>query len=142
MAIRILIRWLATAVAVAAAVAILNWLQGLFNTTLVTLNGQSALIAVLVLAAVLGLMNAVLRPILTFLSCGCIVATLGLFIFVVNAAVLWFSGVVAGWFGTGFSFTFWGAFWGAIIISIVSFLLNVFIPDDEENDTTITVSKS
>jgi len=126
--VRILIRWLITSIAVAAAVLILYWIE----PTWVTLNGQNAWIAVIALAAVLGFANAIIRPILAFLSCGCIVATLGLFIFVVNAATLYLAGVISGWFGTGFSFTFWGAFWGAIIISIVSYLLNIFLPDDDD----------
>ena len=129
--VRLLIRWLITAVAVAAAVAILYAI----NPAWVTLNGNNAWIAVLVMAAVLGFVNAIIRPILTFLSCGCIVATLGLFMLVVNAATLWLTGVISSWFNTGFSINgFWPAFWGAIIISIVSFLLSVFLPDVQDSE--------
>lgn len=143
MFVRILIRWLITSIAVAAAVLALNWIQTAWNIQppLVTLTGQNAWIAVIVLAAVLGFANAIIRPILAFLSCGCIVATLGLFIFVVNALTLYSAGVIASWFGTGFTFSFWGAFWGAIIISGVSFLLNVFLSDDEDAFTDVTVTK-
>jgi putative membrane protein len=129
--LRLLIRWLITAVAVAAAVVFLHFV----NPSWVTLNGQNAWIAVLVMAAVLGFVNAIIRPILTFLSCGCIVATLGLFVLVINAATLWLSGVISGWFNTGFSINgFWPAFWGAIVISIVSFLLSIFLPDVQDDD--------
>jgi putative membrane protein len=128
---RILIRWLITAIAVAAAVFLLS----VINPAWVTLNGQSAWIAVIVMAAVLGLVNAVIRPILQFLSCGCIVATLGLFVLVINAFTLWLSGEFSAFFNTGFSVNgFWPALWGGIIISVVSFLLSVFIREPEEQD--------
>ncbi len=129
--VRLLIRWLITAVAVAAAVSILYAI----NPAWVTLNGSNAWIAVLVMAAVLGFVNAIIRPIMTFLSCGCIVATLGLFVLVINAAALWLTGVISSWFNTGFSVNgFWPAFWGAIIISVVSFLLSIFLPDVQDDD--------
>ena len=79
----------------------------------------TALGAIVVTAAVLGLANAVVRPVLKFLSCGCIIATLGLFVLVINAVVL----LLAGWvsdtvFNTGFRVNgFWPALWGSIVIS-------------------------
>ena len=75
-------------------------------------------------------------PILKFLSCGCIIATLGLFVLVINAAVL----LLAGWlsqnvFHTGFNINgFWPAFWGAIVISVVSFFLSIFLSDPDTDD--------
>ena len=125
---RIVIRWIMDAIAVAAAVAILHWI----NPAWVTLNSNSAWIGVIVMAAVLGFVNAIIKPILSFLSCGCLIATLGLFMLIINAFVLWLSGEISGWFNTGFSINgFWPAFWGAIIISVVSFLLAVLLPEPE-----------
>ena len=133
MLVRILIRWLITAVAVAAAVFALSLAPADWGW--VTLTGQSAWIAVIVMAAVLGLVNALIRPILQFLSCGCIVATLGLFVLVINAFTFWLSGVIAGWLNTGFSINgFWPAFWGGLIVSIVSFLLSIFVRDPDEQE--------
>lgn len=127
MVARLLIRWLITSIAVAAAVLIVPGISA----------GQDALTAVLVTAAVLGLLNAVLRPILTFLSCGLIVATLGLFLLVINAGTLMIASSIAqGWFNVDFVVAgFWPAFWGGILISIVSFTLSTFIrePDAEED---------
>ena len=124
---RILIRWVVTALAVAAAVAFVPGIN---------VDGGSAIVTVIVVAAVLGFVNAIIRPILKFLSCGLIIATLGLFTLVINAATLMIAG---SWsnslFHTGFTIDgFWPAFWGAIIISIVSFLLSVFVPDPDENE--------
>lgn len=128
---RILIRWLITAIAVAVAVLLV---PGITVT-------ENAIAAVVVTAAILGLMNAVVRPILAFLSCGCIIATLGLFLLVINAGTLWMSSWIAqNWLGVGFVVDgFWPAFWGGILISVVSFLLSAFIGDTE---ATVTVTKS
>ena len=129
MLVRILIRWLITAIAVAAAVAILRAIDPAW----VTLSGQNAWFAVIAMAAVLGLVNALIRPILQFLSCGCIVATLGLFTLVINAFTLLLSSRIATALGTGFSVnSFWAAFWGGVIISVVSFLLSIFIREPGE----------
>ena len=124
---RLLIRWVVTALAVAAAVAFVPGIN---------VDGGSAIVTVIVVAAVLGFVNAIIRPVLKFLSCGLIIATLGLFTLVINAATLMIAG---SWsnslFHTGFTIDgFWPAFWGAIIISIVSFLLSVFVPDPDENE--------
>lgn len=123
---RLFVRWLITSIAVAIAILVV---PGIDRT------GGNALAAIVVTAAILGLANAVLRPILNFLSCGCIVATLGLFTLVVNAVVLWVAGwISANVFYTGFEIHgFWPAFWGSIVISVVSFFLSIFLPDPEED---------
>ena len=123
---RLLVRWLITSIAVAAAMLVV---PGIHST------GTSALVAILVTAAILGFVNAAIRPILNFLSCGCIIATLGLFVLVINAATLWLAAwVSSNWFHTGFYVEgFWPAFWGAIVVSVVSFFLSVFLPDPEQD---------
>lgn len=78
----------------------------------------------LVLAALLlGIFNAFLRPILLILSAPLILVTLGFFIFVVNAFMLLLvPTIISGFHVDGFG----SAFWGAIIVSIVSWLLSAF----------------
>jgi putative membrane protein len=126
---RLFVRWVITSVAVAVAMLVV---PGIGH------SGGGALVAIGVTAAVLGFVNAIIRPILKFLSCGCIIATLGLFVLVINAATLWMAAwVSSNWFHTGFFVEgFWPAFWGAIVVSVVSFLLSVFLPDpDQERQT-------
>lgn len=125
---RILVRWLVTAAAVAAAVFLV---PGIHVTA-----GSSGLFTVAVVAIVLGFVNAIIRPILKFLACGLIIATLGLFTLVINAFTLMLAGSWAnGLFGSGLTIDgFWPAFWGAIVISIVSFLLSVFVPEADNGD--------
>ena len=82
----------------------------------------------LLVALVFGFMNALVRPILKLLTCPLIILTLGLFTFVVNGLVLWMTGALAGRLGLGFRVSgFWPAFWGALVVSIVSVFLSVFV---------------
>jgi putative membrane protein len=125
--IRFLIRWLITSIAVAAAILLVPGIT--------VAPGASAWFTIVFVALVLGFVNAIIRPILSLLSCGCIVATFGLFMLVINALMLMLAGNWAnGLFNTGISIDgFWPAFWGSIVISVVSFLLSVFIPDEEDS---------
>jgi len=79
-------------------------------------------------ALVFGLLNALVRPLLSMLTCPLMILTLGLFTFVINALILWLTSAAAGKFGLGFHVAgFWPAFWGALVVSIVSVLLSVFV---------------
>lgn len=70
----------------------------------------------------LGILNAILKPIIMFLALPLLIFTLGLFMFVINALILYFVGFLLDpYFKVD---TFWSAFWGALIISIVSVVLN------------------
>lgn len=70
----------------------------------------------------LGILNAVLKPIIMLLALPLLIFTLGLFMFVINALLLYFVGFLLDpYFRVD---TFWSAFWGALIISIVSVVLN------------------
>ena len=122
---RLIIRWLVIAISLVVAVLIVPG---------ITIDGNIWW-AVAVTALVLGFVNAIIRPILQFLSCGCIVATLGIFLLVINAATLWAASWVSqNWFNAGFVVDgFWPAFWGGLIVSVVSFVLNIFVPDESES---------
>jgi putative membrane protein len=77
-------------------------------------------------AAILGVLNALFRPILILLTLPITILTLGLFTFVINAVlILMVSGVVGGFEVHGF----WSALLGSLVISIVSWLLNSFVND-------------
>jgi putative membrane protein len=81
---------------------------------------------VVVAALVLGLLNAVVRPVLLVLTLPLTLVTLGLFLFVLNALCLWLtSAVVPGFHVRGF----WAAFWGALIVSVLSWAVNGFVSD-------------
>jgi putative membrane protein len=109
-----LIRLLANALAILAAAYIVPGID--------VAGGLSLLAA----ALVLGLINAVVRPILLFLTLPFTLVTLGLFIFLLNAFCLWLT----SWLVKGFDVHgFWAAVIGALIVSVVSWLVNVFLSD-------------
>jgi putative membrane protein len=76
-----------------------------------------------VASLVLGILNAVLRPVLMFLTFPILLVTLGLFRFVINAVLLLLVGYLLH--SRFWVHGFWAAFWGALIISVVSGVLNV-----------------
>lgn len=117
-----LLRWLCTTIAVAIAVK----LTGMHA------SGWAALVGT---ALFLGIINASIRPVLLVLSVPFIVLSLGFFILVLNALMLWLAGgLVPGFTVNGF----WNAFFGSIIISIVNFFLSIFIRSPEGQYRVIT----
>jgi len=87
-----------------------------------------------VMAIILGLVNAVIRPILKLLSCPLIILTLGLFVLVINGFTLWLASIIAvQWFHVGFYVDgFWAAFLGALIVSLVSVVLTALFGDEKQ----------
>ena len=94
---------------------------------------SSQLVTILWVAVIFGLLNALIKPILTILSLPVIILTLGLFTLIVNAAMLELTSWFAGKFSLDFHVDqfFWDAVIGAIIITIVSMILNAILPDGD-----------
>jgi putative membrane protein len=88
-----------------------------------------------VMAVILGLINAVVRPILQLLSLPLIMLTLGLFLLFINGITLWMASAIAvKVFHVGFYVDgFWSALLGALIVSIVSVILSAFFRKREED---------
>ena len=84
-------------------------------------------------ALIFGLVNALVRPVLAFLTCPLIILTLGLFTLIINAAMLMLTAWLSEDFGLNFQVAnFSSAFWGALVISIISFFLNLLLGDEEK----------
>ena len=112
---KLLLRWLINAVAIYVAI---EFVPGL--------SIEGGWTVYLWMALILGLMNALLAPLLKALTCPLIILTLGLFTLVINGLVLWAASLVASFLGIGVRVSSFGAaFWGALVISIVSFLLSM-----------------
>ena len=91
------------------------------------IDHRGSLWSLLFVALVFGALNASIRPVLKLLSLPVIVLTLGLFIFVINALMLMMTGWVSGVLNLGFYVAgFWDAFFGGLIISVVSLVLSLF----------------
>jgi putative membrane protein len=83
------------------------------------------LLAALVAAFLLGIVNAIIRPILVILTFPLTILTFGLFLLILNGLMLWLvAALVRGFYVNGF----WGALFGSILISIVSWILSRFLP--------------
>ena len=127
---RFLIRVLASAAALAVATAVVPGIE------LTTGSVTSKVLTLIAVALIFGLINAFLKPIVKIVGCAFYILTLGLIALVVNALLLWLTSWLADklnlpWHITGF----WPAFWGAIIVSVVGWLLSILIRDrDGEPD--------
>lgn len=114
---RFLLRLLATAAALWVAVILIPGI-----------SYSGGILGFLAVALVFGFVNAVIRPILKILTCPLVVLTLGLFVFILNAFLLWLTGEFAQALGLGFDVDgFWAALVGALIVGIVSTVLNLFV---------------
>lgn len=111
----LLLRWLVTTAALYVAVLIVPGID--FN------EAQGAWRLILV-ALVFGGVNALLRPLLTFLTCPLILLTFGFFFLVVNALLLMATSWASVKLGLGFTVDgFWAAFWGGLVVSVASTIL-------------------
>jgi putative membrane protein len=122
---RLLIKWAVSAAAVALAVFFVPGIN----------VGSNGWIAVIVMAAVLGVVNTVIRPFLQLISCGLILVTFGLFTLVINAGTLLLAASISqSWFNVDFTIDgFWPAFWGAIVISLATVIISAILPDDDND---------
>ena len=120
---KLLLRWLINGVALYVAAELVPGIQ--------TDGGWPVL---LLMALIFGLVNALIRPILKFLTCPLIMLTLGLFTLVINALMLMLASWLGRQLGLGFYVAgFWpAAFLGALVISVVSFVLTMLIGDDDK----------
>jgi len=81
-----------------------------------------------VVALVFGVLNVSVRPVLMLLTLPFLIVTLGLFTFVLNAFMLWLTSAISNTLGLGFHVEGFGAaFLGALVVTIVSFMLSLFV---------------
>ena len=124
---RFLVRVLAGALALAAAAWLIDGISVGPGTT------GERLLTLLAVAVIFGLVNAIVRPIARLISLPLLILTLGLFTFVVNALMLLLTAWIGSWFDLAFEVdVFWSALLGALVISVVTFVINVLLPDKYE----------
>jgi putative membrane protein len=115
----------------AAALAIAAWL-----VSGITIEGPTTarrVLTLLIVAAIFGVVNAVVKPVLQLLSCLLIALTLGLFLFVINAGMLLLTSWITGKLDVQFHVDdFWSALLGSLIITAVGVVLNIVLPDKAE----------
>lgn len=122
---RFLIRLLINAVALAAAERLIDG---------ITYTGEW--IWLLAVALIFGFVNATISPLLKMLTCPLILLTLGLFTLVINGLMLQLTAYLAGFFDLSFKVDgFWAAFLGALVISVVSFVLSLLLGEPEKKES-------
>ncbi len=123
-----LVRFLASA----AALAVATWL--LPGIILKDGDMQSQVLTLLAVAVIFGVVNSVVKPLFKFVTAPLIFLSLGLFLLVINALLLMFLSWLASEIGLGWEVVDWSsAFWGALIVSVVSFILNAFFKRGEDH---------
>ena len=124
---KLLLRVLVAAAALGVATAVVPGIELRSGSTV------SKIVTLIVVALIFGVVNTVLKPIIKTIGCIFYLLTLGLIGLVVNGLLLWLSSWVAGKLTLPFHITgFWPAFWGAIIVGVVGWLLNTLL-DDKDN---------
>ena len=117
----------------AAALAVASWgLPGI--STDVGTDTWAKVWTIIAVAAIFGFVNAIVKPLFTFATAPLILLTLGVFLLFLNAAMLMLVSWLAHQLGLAWQVDGWGsAFWGALIVSVVSFILNAFFKRGEEH---------
>ena len=126
-------RFLLRVLVSAAALGVATWVVS--GITLPAASGWEKVGTLLAVALIFGIINATLKPLIKVVGCAFYVLTLGLVALVVNGLLLWLTSWVAGKLSLPFHISgFWAAFWGAIIVGLVSWVLNLFIRDKRTHD--------
>jgi putative membrane protein len=122
----LLLHWILNAAALWVAAAVIPGLD--FS------GGPGRLLLV---AAVFGIVNSTLRPVLTVLTCPLIVVTLGLFTLVINGIMLLVTGWLSESWNLGFTVSgFWAAFFGGLVVGMVSMVLSLGLAPNESRVTS------
>lgn len=117
---KFVIRWLINAVALYAAVWIVPGIEYFGEWT-----------GILWLALIFGLLNALVRPLLKFLTCPLIILTLGLFTIVINTFMLMLTSALGQSLGIGLTVDgFWSALLGSLVMSVVSVVMSIIFRDE------------
>jgi putative membrane protein len=119
--LQLIIRWAISSLAIFAAIFVVPGIE---------FSGPGWHIGVV--ALVFGLLNALLRPLIYLLTCPLVILTMGLFGLVINAVLLGLTSALADQLGISFQIDgFWPAFWGGLVISVVSTLLSLLAGDTQ-----------
>ena len=122
---RLLVRIVVNAVALAVA----TWLLG--GITLTGTSDTERAVSLVLVAAVFGVVNAVVRPVLKLLSLPFIILTLGLLLLVINGLMLLLTGWLSEQLGLGFEVDGFGtAVLGALVVTVVTWAVELVLPED------------
>src|SRR5512145_1318280 len=119
---KFILRWIINAIALYLAILLLPGI-----------DLETGLISIVWLALIFGLINALFRPLLKFLTCPLIILTLGLFTLVINTFLFWLTSVIGQSFGHALIINdpvWWNAFLGGLIVTMVSVAMTMILKDE------------
>ncbi len=119
---KFILRWAINSIALYLAVFLLPGLEL-----------RSGLVSIIWLALIFGLINALLRPLISILTCPLIVLTLGLFTLVINTFMFWLTSAIGKSFGLELVISnpvWWNAFLGGLVVTVVSVILSLILKDE------------
>lgn len=119
---KFILRWAINAVALYLSVLLLPGIDLASEPT-----------SIIWLALIFGLVNALVRPLISILTCPLIILTLGLFTLVINTFMFWLTSVIGQSFGIALTIAdpvWWNAFLGGLVVSIVSVVLTLMLKDE------------
>jgi len=120
---KLLLRWIINAAAVYAAI----W-------AVPGIRAEGGLVTCFAMALILGLVNAIIAPVIKLLTCPLVLLTLGLFTLIINGAMLLLASSIGSGLGLAFQVDgFFAAFLGALVVSVVSFVLSVLTGINRED---------
>jgi len=123
---KLIIRWVVAALALFAAEYLVPGIR---------VADPNAWTVYAVMAVVLGLVNALIRPFLSLLSCPFIILTLGVFVLVINALSFWIAARIAEALNVGFFVDdFKAALLGSLVVSVVSIFFNIFLKEPAKSE--------
>ncbi|MBM9458606.1 phage holin family protein [Nocardioides sp. zg-536] len=129
--LRFLVRWAITAASIAVAAQLLNGIS-FSGATEGRAEIEDKIVPLLLVALILGIVTSFVKPLVTLLSLPFVLVTLGLFLLVINAAMLKLTAWLAGLLDLGFTVEgFWPAVGGAVIISITTWLLDALVGTED-----------
>ncbi len=115
------IKWLINTIAIILAI---KWVPGIVYS--------GAWWGILIVGVIFGLVNTFIRPFVKLFALPLLILSLGLFSFVINALMLLLTSLLSAEFGLGFHVTgFKAAFWGALVISLISMVLSCLAPSEK-----------
>jgi putative membrane protein len=123
----LLIRWVINAIALWITTLVVPGINVTGPTT------SKNILTLVIVALIFGLVNAILKPIIKLFGCFLYILTLGLIALVVNALLFLLTDWLAQQLNLPFDVKgFWAAFWGAIVMGIVSWVISLAVPDSVE----------
>ena len=126
---RFLVRLGINVVAIYAAIRLVPEIYAAFRPGQGLVVESTNWLTIVILAIILGLVNALVAPLLKFLTCPFIMITLGLFTLLINTFLFWLTGQIGGLFGVGFQADFIASFLGALIVAIINVVLSAIFKD-------------